>query len=187
MSDTKLPLFPLPIFILPNGIARLRIIEPRYLKMVKIAAQQQGFVIRLTTDDIQESDLSWGSWVEIINFNLGKDGVLELDVQCQNLVTLSSIEEDTDKLQFANVNVAKHWSQELQQTNNRNLFKPLYDLFRKDSLLADLYKDMPKQNANWVVARWLELLPVTLNVKKSFIQEQSFEQAKQFVQSIIFK
>ena len=37
--NIELPLFPLSIFLLPGGITRLRIFEPRYLKMVAIASR----------------------------------------------------------------------------------------------------------------------------------------------------
>jgi len=39
-----LPIFPLPVFLLPGGVTKLRIFEPRYLKMVSTASSGQGFV-----------------------------------------------------------------------------------------------------------------------------------------------
>ncbi|WP_299080629.1 LON peptidase substrate-binding domain-containing protein [uncultured Paraglaciecola sp.] len=186
MNITNSPIIPLPIFLLPNGMSRLRIVEPRYLKMVRIAYEQQGFVIKKVNNQTQVSDPIWGSWVQIINFHQGKDGILELDVQCQSLVTITSIEEDADNLQFGNIVEQKHWSQELKQIKRQTLSKPLYDLINKDALLAELYPYNAKPSENWVVARWLELLPVNLHVKETFIK-QDFEQARQFVESIILQ
>ncbi len=34
MATVNLPIFPLPVFLLPKGVTRLRIFEERYLKMV---------------------------------------------------------------------------------------------------------------------------------------------------------
>ena len=187
MSIINLPIIPLPIFLLPNGISRLRIVEPRYLKMVKIASEQQGFVIKLVSEQTQTSDPIWGSWVQIINFHQGDDGILEIDVQCQALVTITSTEKEPDGLEFGNVIEQKHWSQELKQAKQQTLSKPLHDLINKNGLLAQLYPWHAKPSENWVVARWLELLPVNLNVKKTFIQQQDFEQARLFVASIILQ
>ena len=63
-----LPIFPLPVFILPGGIIRLRIFEPRYLKMIKIATQGEGFVIWLNPQTSEKPMIKWGSWVEVVKF-----------------------------------------------------------------------------------------------------------------------
>lgn len=89
--NPTLPIFPLPVFLLPNGITRLRIFEPRYLKLVKIASTEQGFIILLQSEKPETTDITWGSWVEIINFDSGEDGVLEIDVKCKSLVKILSI------------------------------------------------------------------------------------------------
>ena len=42
----KRAIFPLPVFILPEGATKLRIFEQRYLDMVKEAAKDNtGFVV----------------------------------------------------------------------------------------------------------------------------------------------
>ena len=71
---TNLPIFPLSVFLLPEGMTKLRIFEPRYLKMVSIASKGQGFVIWAKGDNKSISDSPWGSWVEIINFDKAEDG-----------------------------------------------------------------------------------------------------------------
>ncbi|MBU2872115.1 LON peptidase substrate-binding domain-containing protein [Colwellia sp. E2M01] len=191
--ETKLPIFPLPVFLLPEGITRLRIFEQRYLKMVKLASQGQGFVIWLTTQDSEKPLIKWGSWVEIINFDQGADGVLEIDVKCKSLVEILSLDKDADNLHFGKVSKIPHWSQHnniiteatKQSSLHKNLLESLHAVLAQEQHLSQLYTDENKQDTPWVIARWLELLPVNLSVKSRFVAIHSFEDAKHFVESII--
>ncbi len=187
MKDTnlKLLIFPLPVFLLPDGITRLRIFEPRYLKMVKIATQGQGFVIWLNPKDAEKTMHEWGSWVEVVNFNQGKDGVLEIDVKCKALVDIHSIEKDVDNLHFGMVRETLHWSQGIDNNPVYELGDSLEEVLVNDSMLNELYPQRYAQNTNWVVARWLEILPVNLAVKSAFVNVYDYDEAKHFVQSII--
>ena len=185
--NPTLPIFPLPVFLLPNGITRLRIFEPRYLKLVKIASTEQGFIILLQSEKSEVTDIKWGSWVEIINFDSGEDGVLEIDVKCKSLVKILSINSSVDKLQFGCVTEILHWSQKTKTTQFNALSESLEAVFDSDEILNALYHDKPTDNKSWVVARWLELLPVNLAVKSSFILEHTYQDAEKFVQSIILK
>jgi Lon protease-like protein len=200
--NTTLPIFPLPIFILPGGITRLRIFEPRYLRMVKIATKQQGFVIWLNSKELEGTqstnaksnniepenpDVLWGSWVEIINFDQGDDGILEIDVQCKSLVEILSIEQDDDHLNVGVVSEILHWSQEVNENKDDTLSQSLDEVFDNNTVFNKRYVDKPTDNLNWIVARWLELIPVDLAIKTSFIYGSNAQEARSFVQSIILK
>lgn len=225
--ELTLPVFPLPIFLLPGGAVRLRVFEPRYLKMVKIASQEKGFVVWLNENKTKPGHSSnpsninstcWGSWVDIVNFDLGDDGVLEIDVKCHRLVELTSFEKDNDNLIFSTVGELNHWTENgsrhgLIETVNltkdteislENLSLSLTELINENDMLGSLYandliafkqtkreqRDHIKvqnsyEHAQWVIARWLELLPVNLAIKQSFITENGFIEASQFVESIL--
>lgn len=184
-APLTLPIFPLPVFLLPDGITRLRIVEPRYLKMVKIATQGEGFVIWLNLQDSDKPMIKWGSWVEVVNFDQGKDGVLEIDVKCKALVKIQSIEKDLDDLHFGTVCETFHWSQGIDGNSIVELSDSLEEVFVNNNMFNELYPDRYSQNPNWVVARWLEILPVNLAVKSAFVDVHSYDEAKHFVQSII--
>jgi Lon protease-like protein len=189
--NPNLPIFPLPVFLLPGGITRLRIFEQRYLKMIQIASKGSGFVIVSNrTNSTKEStvatpDDEWGSWVDIINFDQGDDGVLEVDVKCKNLVQLLSIDKDEDNLHFGDVKISSHWSQSDMKTDNIPLFHSLVSVFEQSPLLENLYKDDMTANTQWVIARWLEILPINLEVKTLFSKGDSFQTAQEFVRSIV--
>lgn len=192
-----LPLFPIPTFLLPGGVTRLRIFEQRYLKLVTIAAKGQGFVLMISSKSTEhhdekseeknrENDNKWGSWVEVINFHQGKDGVLEIDVKCSAMVKILSLTQDKDELRFGDVELLSHWSEHAIESHSPELYQSLKKLICEDKMLNALYAMPTENSANWVVARWLELLPIALNLKTRFIEQHSFEEAKNLVHSIIF-
>jgi Lon protease-like protein len=191
IMNLHLPVFPLPVFLLPGGITKLRIFEQRYLKMIQIASKGNGFVIVSHKVNVESEckesaeDDVWGSWVDIINFDQGEDGVLEIDVKCKNLVHLLSIDKDEDNLHFSDIKISPHWCESTIKNKNIPLFESLLSVFEKSSLLANLYKNDITANTQWVTARWLEILPINLEVKTLFSKCGSFNTAQEFVQSIV--
>ncbi|MBA6233865.1 MULTISPECIES: LON peptidase substrate-binding domain-containing protein [unclassified Colwellia] len=184
-NNISLPIFPLPIFLLPEGVTKLRIFEPRYLKMISIASQGDGFVIWSKNANNSIYNSLWGSWVEIINFDQGQDGILEVDVKCKSLVKLSDIDIDRDKLYFGNIKEINHWSQTEIDINIVELSTSLADVFDANPSLNQLYPHKAIDSPGWVIARWLELLPINIDVKTTFIVESNFQTAKELVQSVI--
>lgn len=182
----NLPMFPLAIFLLPGGITRLRIFEARYLKMVGISSTLDGFIIS-PNQQSNANTSRWGSWVEIINFDKGEDGVLEVDVKCKSLVELAVTESDKDNLQFADIQQIHHWSEKQSNTQLILLADSLLSLFESNILLNDLYHHKLTNNPYWVVSRWLELLPIPFDVKNDFVFNSSYVEAKKLVNSIISK
>jgi hypothetical protein len=193
MNSTNLPIpiFPLSVFLLPEGITRLRIFEQRYLKLVKIALKNNGFVLCLPEinkgdqNDEAEPMIKWGSWVEIINFAEGDDGVLEIDVKCKALVQILSMTNDEDNLCFGKINVIQHWPEHSLNKTNNALLHSLQAVFNESPLLKSLYTNNMQNNTAWIVARWLEILPTSLDVKRLFSSADSFETAEEFVNSIV--
>lgn len=197
MNDTNikpttitLPIFPLPVFLLPEGVTKLRIFEPRYLKMISVASSGQGFVIWLNDQSINtginDDTLLWGSWVDIINFNQGDDGVLEIDVKCKSLVVINSVTQSANSFNVAQVSDIKHWSQKHADKSSNELARSLAHVFSENENLNELYPIKALDDSHWVLARWLEILPIELNVKSGFVVNYNFQEAKRFVESVIF-
>lgn len=185
MPTINLPIFPLPVFILPQGITRLRIFEARYLKMVSLAMKNQGFVI-YSHDSHEEVDtMSVGSWVEIINFDQSEDGTLLIDVRCKCLVDIQTISQDNINLHHGDVTPKDHWLDIKLDKTTSELSTSLNKLFSENSELNDLYHKPCFSNGDWVVARWIELIPLKLSEKKVFVAQNSYSQAKQLLQRII--
>lgn len=186
-SETiTLPVFPLPIFLLPDGVTRLRIFEQRYLKLVRIATKEQGFAILLDSIDLGFPEVSWASWVDVIDFETADDGVLIVDVKCKKLVAIKTMEMDDDRLRFASVEKLEHWPAFEHDVTTKSLLTELEAVFDDNEPLQSLYKEKDLHSANWTVARWLELLPIDVREKAGFANKLSYQSAKSFVDSIIF-
>lgn len=209
----RMPIFPLKVFLLPEGKMRLRIFEPKYIKMISIASAIGGFVIKpiyskpvnLFLGDEAKTDTSvtntsllieastkssehWGSYVEIEDFNQGSDGVLEIDVLCINLVEINN-EKTEHELLYGECVSIQHWSDEEAEPDLplSELASSLDEVILQDNMLSTLYQNRQLRNQTWVIARWLELLPVNIAVKGAFINQHGFKRAKGFVESIIYK
>jgi Lon protease-like protein len=182
----NLPLFPLDIFLLVGGMTRLRIFERRYLKMVSLSASLGGFIIS-SNKQPEGNTTRWGSLVEVVNFDKGEDGILEIDVKCTALISLSNIKQDSDQLHFADFQQFDHWSQGDKDEHEAFLSDSLDMLFKSNKLLNALYPEKLIDNSDWVISRWLELLPIPFDMKNKFIFDSSFSEAKNLVNSIISK
>jgi Lon protease-like protein len=185
MPTINLPIFPLSIFLLPDGVTRLRIFEARYLKMVSMAMKNNGFVVLPIANEEQVEDKLTGSWVEIINFDQSDDGLLLIDVRCKELVEVKDMSQDKDNLHHANVSPKSHWPEVSVDESTNKFSRSLNKLFIENTELSALYKDKHLEQASWVVARWLELLPVNIDEKRLFVESGSFDAAKEFLQGII--
>lgn len=183
----NLPVFPLPIFLMPEGVTRLRIFEPRYLKMVKLATTQNGFVILLNDQNKMDNTNNWASWVDIVNFDQGEDGMLNIDVKCKALVTLSNMTQDKDKLHHSDVRIISHWPAREHDEVTQRLSASLLSIFEQNKELSALYQDVFIDKPNWVLSRWLEFIPVSLKTKSSFAEQGSFYQAKQFIEDVVIE
>ncbi len=189
VNENYLPVFPLSVFILPEGKVRLRIFEAKYLRMLSLIANHQCFVIQLTPSLPVMKKNSWGSLVEIQDFNQGGDGILEIDVLCKSLVYTNNIYKDDNELTFAQVTPFSHWSETIadKSMSSEVLANELNNIFEDNDMLKAFYQTRPLDNIHWVVARWIELLPLSATIKNLFVHIDSFSSAKDFVDSVIYK
>lgn len=171
----QIPIFPLPIFILPEGKSRLRIFEPRYLKMVKIALKENGFAILLTSNDHTNNHIA--SWVDITDFDEDDDGILLIDVKCKNLVSVTNSFIDNTNLMWAKIETINHWPEHQHNDATLAYSKILKSFYQQSDGASSLYSGDYVEQANWVVARWLEILPIDNKYKESFMLASSFNDA----------
>lgn len=181
----KLPIFPLSIYLLPGGITRLRIFEQRYIRMVRNAEKTKGFVISYYQNNDEFNISSWGSWVDIIDFELGDDGFLVIDVKCKSLVDIINCQKDDDNLLQAEIEMKAHWPNKSNAVSKSNLTDNLHRLFAENHELSNMYKGHFNKDLAWVCARWLELLPVNFTEKSLFVEHNSFDSAVEFLTTLI--
>lgn len=186
MSDTKqLAVFPLPIYLLPQGRTRLRIFEPKYVRMVKQAVSQDGFIISLNQSDKEYGCADWGAWVDIVDFEQLPDGLLGITVESKGLVALTGFFYEEDELLNANTMMLPHWTDNKGAAQLNHLQQAYRDLLEEQPVLNNLYPATDLENPQWLVSRWLEILPLTYSCRKKLTEINSFELALNTVETIV--
>ncbi|WP_063380070.1 LON peptidase substrate-binding domain-containing protein [Pseudoalteromonas luteoviolacea] len=175
----KRALFPLPVFLLPQGYTRLRIFEPRYLHMVKVAMKEGHGFVMCHTDKTRECNVSeQGIYVEIVDFSQDQGGQLLIDVYAKHRVWISNAYSDEMSLRHGDCQIIQEplWilGGEEELAFHERLADLLRDLFVVNAELNNLYKKKNYANPLWVAARWLELLPLTLKQKTKIQSCQSY-------------
>ena len=179
----NMPVFPLPTFLLPQGITRLKIFEPRYLTLIKIATKHNGFAIVL--NELLGQQTMTASWVEIINFDASEHGILIVDVKCKGLISLTSSYQSDDQLLWANYTPLSHWHALVDNPATKFLSQLLQKLFAQNNELFKLYDNQFIDTPNWVMSRWLELLPIDAQHKRCFFEPESDQQAQLFLADLL--
>ncbi|WP_202261967.1 MULTISPECIES: LON peptidase substrate-binding domain-containing protein [unclassified Alteromonas] len=177
MSEDRFPLFPLSAHLLPEGRMALRIFEPRYLRMVKEAcAENKGFVMCMLNasgdKDLNEHIHKIGTMAHVVDFDMLDDGLLGIKVAGSRLVEVSDIQTEKDGLRTGTCKPMSQWDCTLAPQQLAPMDERLKEIFSDYEELASLY-DAPKFDCpNWVLNRWLELLPVDGAQKQYFLAQK---------------
>lgn len=187
----RLAVFPLPVFLLPGGITKLRIFEPRYIRMVKESAES-GFALSVYNKALPDLTSNWAAKVDIIDFETLPDGMLGIVIKAKYMVALSNIKRDEDNLASADTTQIEHWPDlEELETEQGELSVRLQHVVEQNKQLADLYQNPmygnePNWNSiTWVCRRWLEVLPISYQCRKDFVDPGSFKSAQDFIKTMV--
>lgn len=186
-APKQMPVFPLPIFLLPGGRTRLRIFEPRYVRMVKETVGANGFVLSYLQKEKEFASSDWGAWVSIIDFETLPDGMLGITVEAKQLVYLKDFYYQEDRLLNATVTPKPHWqqSQVSEDAEFEQIKRTYNELLEQQAQLAELYPEPKLDEPQWLVARWLEVLPLNSEIRHKLTQSDSFEFAIDTIETII--
>ena len=191
VTEMKLPLFPLSSHLLPEGRLALRIFEPRYTRMVKEACQRQtGFVICMLNADgnkMQNTHIfSKGTYCEVIDFDVLKDGLLGITVEGKRCVEISQITTEHDGLRMGQCNFAPLWTDEGKELDYTRIAERLQEVFEKYADVSSLYENAHKfESCEWVINRWIELLPLAAEQKQHFMNIGSSKKVAEYLNQLI--
>ncbi|MDF2184331.1 LON peptidase substrate-binding domain-containing protein [Grimontia hollisae] len=177
----RLGLFPLPLFLLPGGITKLRIFEPRYVRLVKESmATDSGFVLAMKDGD---AICRFGTHVKIVDFETLPDGLLGITIRGASRVSLSNIGQEEDGLWVANADTLPAWQ---EQSEAGMLGEVLEDLFEAHPEHAAQYRNEKRfDDMLWVCQRWLEVLPLANSQRQWFLAQQDLAEVKQFISLLL--
>ncbi|MCF2856014.1 hypothetical protein L1286_00895 [Pseudoalteromonas sp. SMS1] len=147
--------------------------------MVKVAMKEgHGFILCHSDKSNEHGVSEQGVYVEIVDFSQDKGGQLLIDVHAKHLVTVNRVTVDDMNLRHGECDVISEplWTlgHNEELVIHEKLADLLRDLFVINPQLNTLYKQKNYANPIWVAARWLELLPLTLDQKKKIQSCKSY-------------
>ncbi|KPN77350.1 MULTISPECIES: LON peptidase substrate-binding domain-containing protein [Shewanella] len=156
----KLPLFPLPICLLPEGYTQLRIFEPRYKRLVAESLKSgDGFGLCMTSEE-NSTLYPIGTLVHIIDFETLPDGMLGVSIEGKQRFTLGDINVESDGLKRAQISLIDNWPAAQIQKNERYLSDMLQNILKEYPKHLQQYQAAQFDDIAWVCQRWLEILPI---------------------------
>ena len=174
--STSLPLFPLNTVLFPHGPLPLRIFETRYVDMIKRCMREDacfGVVLVSGASEVGQpagySDV--GTTARIVDFNLLPDGLLGISCRGERRFRVLERWREADGLNMGSIEWLDHVSPAVVRVPAE--FRHLADLLRRVlPELGDVYAGLEPRydDAEWVGARLIEILPLALEDKQSCLE-----------------
>lgn len=170
--------FPLTANVLPEGKMPLRIFEPRYLRMVAEATRNQqpiAMAMLKTSRNLPDNENLHDivTLCDITDFSQLDDGLLGIEVEGRTLAKRGRIILDSDGLRHADVQPLEMWPEQQRETTFLEpLSARLETIFAEYPEVGSLYQSTTRLgDLKWVCCRWIEMLPLSSEVKASLIQQ----------------
>jgi Lon protease-like protein len=181
--NPTIALFPLNTLLLPEGRMRLRLFEPRYLRLMKDASSGiRPFAIAsinsLVSQHHQDRICPEVTLVSIVDFEQLPDGLLGITVEGTGRYHISKRWQEYDQLHVAELTPVPFWSAQNTSAKQQLLWHKLQLVFKQYPELATLYPQPEPDNLCWLVSRWMELLPLTPHLKRQWLQQELTDTAK---------
>jgi Lon protease-like protein len=169
----RLPLFPLKTVLFPGGVLPLRVFEARYMDMITRCMCDDGpFGVCLIAagEEVGEAAVPHpvGTEARIERWDMEQAGVLELLVRGARRFRIVDHELERDGLLVASV----HWLEEPPAMSMPAAQADLLPLLH--SIVDELGDRLPPphrfDDAAWVGARYVELLPIPLLAKQKLLE-----------------
>lgn len=188
----NLPLFPLSGHVLPGGTMRLRIFEPRYLRMVRdVCAQGDdgriGMCMYNEHGSVEQNTHIHpvATLARVIDFEHCDDGLLGITVEGVEACEIKQIKVDEDGLRCGEVEVINQWQETPLEQHHQHLADRLCQVYAEYPELGKCPSDDRLSRADWVCQRWLELLPLNAEVKQELLREPSCEPTLDYLNGLI--
>ncbi|ABS08770.1 MULTISPECIES: LON peptidase substrate-binding domain-containing protein [Shewanella] len=181
----KLPLFPLPICLLPEGYTQLRVFEPRYKRLVAESLKSgEGFGLCMLEED-GKTIQPIGTLVHIIDFETLPDGLLGISIQGSKRFKVNEISIEDDGLKRGDVSFIDNWPATRIATDERYLSQMLQNILKEYPQHLKHYQAEQFEDIAWVCQRWLEILPVQASEKYNCINTLDHIMTRDLLRAVI--
>jgi Lon protease-like protein len=187
----SIPLFPLNTVLFPGGVLPLRIFEPRYLDMVSECLKtDSGIGVVLIRNGREVGELAdtyeVGTLTHIRYWHKRQDGLLGVTLQGEQRFRILSTDIRPNQLLVAEVELLPE--------------PPFIPVTEAHQQLVDILKQIINQleppyttltpsyeNASWVSARLVELLPINMSDKQKLLMTENAEQRLEIITTMLHK
>jgi len=186
---SSIPLFPLNTVLFPDGRLALRIFEARYVDMVRRCLKEStGFGVVLIREGVEAGGpartFDVGTLARIIDFDQLDRGLLGITAVGERRFRVVGREVQKDGLNTGTI----EWLAEQEPAVPLADFTPYAHLLEHLlPELGDLYAGVPKRfdEAPWVVARLMEVLPLPLPDKQLCLELDDPARRLELLRSIV--
>ena len=167
-----MPLFPLKTVLFPGGPLALRIFEPRYLDMVARCMRgpnRFGIVAIRQGEEVGAASMyDVGTTAEIVDWHQEEGGMLGIFALGREMFRLDSTSRQPDGLYMGKIELLPSEPPLLLPPEH----VPLLALLKRVLGGRQLYRSIEPSfnNAVWVAARLVEVLPLGLPLKQSLLE-----------------
>lgn len=175
---TEVALFPLSQVVLPQGRMKLRVFEPRYIRLVREAcAGKRPFASALLNPYVAQSHpdriFRAATLVRVTDFTQLEDGLLGITVEGMQRIEISQRWQESDGLHVATATLLPDWAETEFMPAHRVLCDELLTVFKQNPQLQELYPTPQWQNASWLAQRWIEVLTMQPALKQQLMAADS--------------
>jgi uncharacterized protein len=184
-----LPLFPLGVVLFPGGPLKLRIFETRYVDMVgRCLRESQPFGVALLVEGQEAGGPALtaeiGTTARIVDFEQLKDGLLGITALGERRFHIIGRERQADGLNIAAVEWLPAEQPAAVPPESAHLVKLLQYALPQLAPLYDL-SSAQYQDAGWVSARLVEILPLPLPEKQRCLEMTEPLQRLQYLGTLV--
>lgn len=172
-----IPLFPLNTVLFPGGVLPLRIFEPRYLDMVSQCLRTDcgiGVVLIRQGQEVGQAaeTCNVGTLCKIRYWNRRPDGILGVTLEGEQRFSILSRTVSKNQSMQAEVELLPDITSYPLPGSQQYLTRILQNILGQ---LEPPYSTMKQQldDADWVVSRLIELLPLDLSLKQKLLMFDS--------------
>ncbi|KFZ36707.1 peptidase S16 [Shewanella mangrovi] len=184
MKLSSIPLFPLPVCLMPEGQTELRIFEPRYQRLVREASvNQYGFGLCLYQAETQSMPGA-GCLADIVDFEQLEDGLLGIVIRGRQRFTLNRFIIEDDGLKRGDISLLNNWHAESVSPDEQHITQQLQTLHQQHSLYEH-YAVERYQDIAWVCQRWLEILPIDIAAKHQLMLQEDHQMLLSLLKQLI--
>ncbi len=170
----ELPLFPLNTVLLPGGVLPLRIFEARYIDMIgECMRNDTGFGVCLIHSGKETGDgaeiYPFGTFCRIVDWQQLPDGLLGITAQAEYKIKVIRHNKQANNLLVGSIEVIDEPAEAALPEEFTSLASLLQQIIGE---IGPPYSNLHTffDQAGWVGARLVELLPLDLPVKQKLLE-----------------